>query len=133
MNPDILQFTLDLCMKVIDSINANDSVAMLNQTSILLKLQDKEFLKDNNLIKIKEKIDKTLTNEKNMRVLRMMQTIKTEVDTRIEYFDADIGADHRLFYQQEMEQEMISFEQEIRKAISTIITELKTEEGIDVG
>jgi hypothetical protein len=124
MNDDTIQFTLDLCTKIIDSITANDNVAMLNQTSVILKLYDNEFLKQNKLLELKKKIELTLSNEKNMRILRMMQTVKTEVDTRIEYFDADVGSDQRLFYQQEMEEEMIMFENEIRTAVSKIIIEL---------
>lgn len=131
MNPDTTQFTLDLCTKIIDTINVGDNIAMLNQTSILLQLYTKDFLKQNKLLELQERIDKVLGNEKNMRILRMMQTIKIETDTRIEYFDENIGSDHRLDYEQGMEEEMIGFEQEIRTAVSKIIKELSTEEGVD--
>jgi hypothetical protein len=131
MNPDTTQFILDLCTRIIDSINQNDNVAMLNQTSVMLQLYDKEFLKQNKLLELQKRIDATLTNEPNMRILRMMQTIKIETDTRIEYFATDCGSDERLDYQQGMEEEMISFEQEIRTAVSKIIQELSTEEGVD--
>jgi hypothetical protein len=131
MNSDTIQFTLDLCMKIIETINTGDNVAMLNQTSIILQLFDKEYLKQNKLIDLQKKIDNTLKDEKNMRVLRMMQTIKIETDTRIEYLDEDRGSDQRLFYQQEMEEEMIQFEKEIRTAVSTIIKELSEDEGVD--
>jgi hypothetical protein len=131
MNPDTTQFTLDLCTRIIDTINVGDNVAMLNQTSVLLQLYDKEFLKQNKLLELQQRIDGVLGNEPNMRILRMMQTIKIETDTRIEYMDKDIGSDERLFYQQEMEEEMIGFEQEIRTAVSKIIKELSAEEGID--
>jgi len=131
MNNDTIQFTLDLCMKIIDTINTGDNVAMLNQTSILLQLFDKEYLKKNKLADLQKRIKATLTNEPNMRVLRMMQTIKTETDTRIEYLDEDRGNDERLFYQEDMEKEMIGFEEEIRTAVSTIIKELSEEERVD--
>jgi hypothetical protein len=131
MNPDTTQFILDLCTKIIDSITIGDNIAMLNQTSIILQLYDKDFLKQNKLLELQKRIDATLTNEKNMRILRMMQTIKTETDTRIEYYDRDVGSDERLYYAQEMEEEMIDFEQEIRTAVSKIIQELSTEQGVD--
>jgi len=131
MNGDTIQFTLDLCMKIIDTINTGDNVAMLNQTSILLQLVDKEYLKKNKLIDLQKRIKVTLTNEPNMRILRMMQTIKTETDTRIEYLDQDRGNDERLFYQEDMEKEMIVFEEEIRTAVSIIIKELSDDEGVD--
>lgn len=131
MNQDTTQFILDLCTKIIDSITVNDNIAMLNQTNVLLDLYDKDFLKQNKLLELQKRIEATLTNEKNMRILRMMQTIKTETDTRIEYFDSDIGSDSRLFYQQEMEEEMIGFEQEIRTAVSKVIKELSVDEGVD--
>ena len=130
-NPDTTQFVIDLCIRIVDAINQGDNVAMLNQASIMLQLYDKDFLKQNKLLDLQRRIDATLTNEPNMRILRMMQTIKIETDTRIEYMDENIGSDHRLFYQQEMEEEMIGFEQEIRTAVSKIIKELTTEEGVD--
>jgi hypothetical protein len=99
--------------------------------SLILKMFDNKYLKANNLIELQKRIKATLTSESNMRTLRLMQTIKTETDTRCEYFDADVGSDSRLFYQEEMEEDMISYEEEIRTAISKIIKELSEEEGID--
>lgn len=131
MNDYTTQFIIDTCTKIIDSITINDNIAMLNNMSLILKMFEKDFLKQNKLLELQKRIDATLTNEQNMRILRMMQTIKTETDTRIEYFDKDIGSDERLFYQQEMEEEMIGFEQEIRTAVSKIIKELSAEEGVD--
>jgi hypothetical protein len=132
MSEETERFIIDTCTRILDSITNDDNIAMLNQTSMILQLYDKEFLKANKLLKLQEKIDNTLTNEKNMRILRMMQTIKTETDTRIEYYDQDIGQDERLFYQQDMEEEMIAFQQEIRVAVSKIIKELSADDRVNV-
>jgi hypothetical protein len=132
MDDLISQFIIETCQKIMDSITINDHIAMLNNTSLLLKLFDKEYIKQNKLTNLQERITGTLTNEANMRTLRMMQTIKTETDTRIEYFELpNRGSDERLFYQEEMEEDMINYEEEIRTAISKIIKEISTEEGID--
>jgi hypothetical protein len=131
MSEETERFIVDTCTRILDSITQDDNIAMLNQTSMLLQLYDKEFLKENKLLTLQGKIDNTLINEKNMRILRMMQTIKTETDTRIEYYDKDVGSDERLFYQEEMEEEMLTFQQEIRTAVSKIIRELTSDEGVD--
>lgn len=114
-----------------DSITNDDNIAMLNNTNLVLNLFDKKYLKQNNLTDLQKRINNTLTNEANMRILRMMQTIKTETDTRIEYYDEDRGSDNRLFYQQEMEEEMLNYQQEIRQAMAIIIKELSDDKEVD--
>lgn len=95
---------------------------------------DKEFLKANNIFDLQKSIDKILNNEKHMRILRLMQTIKTEVDSRIFYYDRDYGSDPTLFYQKETEETMLSLESDIRKAVAVIIQEIDQEEETpDVG
>ena len=131
MNDYTSQFIIDTCTKIIDSITNDDNIAMLNNTNLILNLFDKKYLKENQLTDLQKRINATLTNEANMRILRMMQTIKTETDTRIEYYDEDRGQDNRLFYQQEMEEEMLNYQQEIRQAMAIIIKELSEEEGVD--
>ena len=131
MNDYIAEFVIDTCTKIMDSITNDDNIAMLNNTNLVLNLFDKKYLKQNNLTDLQKRINNTLTNEANMRILRMMQTIKTETDTRIEYYDEDRGSDNRLFYQQEMEEEMLNYQQEIRQAMAIIIKELSDDKEVD--
>ena len=114
------------------AINEDQHINMLNETELLLNTLDTKFLTKHRLTKLQKKINKVLTSEENMRILRLMQRIKTETDTSVEYYDKDIGQDERLFYQQEMEEEMLEFQNEIRKALATIIKE-KTSGAIDLG
>jgi hypothetical protein len=66
-----------------------------------------------------------------MRTLKLMQRVKTEIDTSIEYYDEDVGQDSRLFYQTKLEGMMIGLQEEIRGVLAVIIRE-KTGSGIEV-
>lgn len=127
-----IDFFFEQIRNIMSAINEDQHINMLNETELLLNTLDTKFLTKHRLTKLQKKINKVLTSEENMRILRLMQRIKTETDTSVEYYDKDIGQDERLFYQQEMEEEMLEFQNEIRKALATIIKE-KTSGAIDLG
>jgi hypothetical protein len=126
------EFLFDEIKTLMEAITENDHVAMLNHTSLILQsIPDDTKKRLPQTKKLLEKINRTLHHEGNMRILRLMQRIKKEVDTAIEYFDEDIGSDHRLFYKEELEDEMIMYENEIRKIIADIIKD-QTENTINI-
>ena len=129
---DPIDFIFDEIKEIMESINQDQHITMLNHTELLLNTLDEKFLEQHQLKELKNKINEILTSEKNMRVLRLMQRIKKETDTSIEYYDADRGQDERLFYQQTLEEEMLELQNEIRKALAIIITE-KTSGTLDLG
>jgi hypothetical protein len=114
-----------------EAINKDDHVTMLNETDLILKVMGQEFLKAHKFGKIHIKIKELLNDEPSMRILKLMQRVKTEVDTSIEYYDKDRGQDERLFYQTPIEEQMIHIQEDIREILSTIIRE-KTGSGIEV-
>lgn len=127
-----VDFLFDEVRNIMESINEDQHIKMLNETELLLNTLDDKFLKEHRLNKLKTKINKILTTEQNMRILRLMQRIKKETDTSIEYYDADRGQDDRLFYQEELEEEMLDLQNQIRKALAIIIKE-KTSGTLDLG
>lgn len=128
---DPIDFFFETIRNIMESINEDQHISMLNQTELLLNTLEDKFIKEHKLTDLKNKINQILTSETNMRVLRLMQRIKKETDTSIEYYDADRGQDERLFYQQGLEEEMLGLQNEIRKALSTIIKE-KTSGTLDI-
>lgn len=116
------EFLFDEIKVLMDCISESDHVAMLNHASLILSsIPDETKKRLPQTTKILTKINKVLTYEPNMRILRLMQKVKKEVDTGIEYYSPEIGNDERLFYKQNLEKEMISFEHEIRKVMADII------------
>lgn len=112
---------LNLIEKIQTAIAEDEAISALSETDLLLKILDDEYKKKNKLDKIQKKITHFLTNPNNSRMLRLQQRLKREIDTAIEYYDEDIGNDHRLFYQKEMEEDIIALYDEIRTAMATII------------
>jgi hypothetical protein len=128
---DIIDWIYEQTNKIMEAINKDDHVMMLNETDLLLKVMGQEFMNAHKFGKIYAKIKEILNDEPSMRVLKLMQRVKTEVDTSIEYYDKDRGQDERLFYQTPIEEQMIHTQEDIRKVLSTIIRE-KTGSGIEV-
>jgi hypothetical protein len=128
---DIIDWIYEQTNKIMEAINKDDHVTMLNETDLILKVMGQEFLKAHKFGKIHAKIKEILNDEPSMRILKLMQRVKTEVDTSIEYYDKDRGQDERLFYQTPVEEQMIYIQEDIREVLSTIIRE-KTGSGIEV-
>lgn len=125
-------FLFEEIRNIMEAINEDQHIKMLNETELLLNTLEEEFIKKHQLKKLQNQINKILTNEPNMRTLRLMQRIKTETDTSVEYYDTDRGQDERLFYQIELEEEMLTLQNQIRKALANIIKE-QTSGTIDIG
>jgi hypothetical protein len=107
-----------------DAISESDHISMLNHASLILSMTSDETKKRLPQVnKLLLKINKVLTYEPNMRILKLMQKITKEVETSVEYYSPPISNDERLFYKQNLEQEMINFGHEIRRVIAEIIKE----------
>ena len=126
MNEDeFIDFFFDEIKELMDSISEGDHVSMLNHASLIINMTPEETKKRiPETKKLLLRINKVLTFEPNMRTLRMMQKLNKEPETGIEYYSADKGRDDRLFYKENLEKEMITFEHEIRKIIAEIIKDM---------
>jgi hypothetical protein len=128
---DIIDWIYEQSNKIMEAINIDDHIKMLNETDLILKVVGKEFLTIHKFNKLQQQIHLILNNEPDMRTLKLMQRVKTEIDTSIEYYDEDVGQDSRLFYQTKLEGMMIGLQEEIRGVLAVIIRE-KTGSGIEV-
>jgi hypothetical protein len=128
---DIIDWIYEQSNKIMEAINSDDHIKMLNETDLILKVVGKEFLTLHKFNKLHQRIHLILNDEPDMRALKLMQRVKTEIDTSIEYYDKDVGQDERLFYQDKLETAMIELQEEIRGVLAVIIRE-KTGSGIEV-
>lgn len=119
-------FMYNECMRIMDALNNDDTIAMLNETQIILRIIPDDIKFD----KLEKDISKILQDDKTMRILHLMKKIKAEVETAIEYYYIDRGRDERLFYQEDLEKKLNKLKEEIRIAISII---LKNYGGIELG
>lgn len=126
MNEDeFIDFFFDEIKELMDNISEGDHVSMLNHASLIINMTPEDTKKRlPETKKLLIRINKVLTYEPNMRILRMMQKLNKEPETGIEYFSQDKGKDDRLFYKENLEKEMIGFEHEIRKTIAEIIKDM---------
>lgn len=107
--------------KIMESINQDEPLKTLNETSLLLKTMDETFTQEHNLTPLQKKIDKILLDPDNNRLLRINTIIKREVETYIEYLDEDIGQDQRLYYHAPLEQDIQIINEETRRFLSLVI------------
>lgn len=119
--PEAYSLLIDQIKTVMVSINADDPYTTMNETDLLLKTLNQEFKKKNDLDQLQTKIDNFLLVPANNRILRLNSRIKQELETAIEYYDTDIGNDTRLFYQENLEQDILEVIGEIRSFLALII------------
>jgi len=118
-----LDYTISQVEKISEAMNEDKIVTTLNETSILIKtLPFKDEFKE-----IEKQIDGILNNSEILRKLRLNQTIKNETETRIEYYDEDIGEDKRTKYDEETENKILKLQKKIRIMLGKIIQETSGE------
>jgi hypothetical protein len=120
-----IDYTYEQTIRIIHCMSVDDYHGMLNETDILLNCFDDEQIKVLGLSFLAKKISGLLVDEKWMRLVSLLQKIKAEVDTGIEYFDDDRGLDERLIYRPKLEKELLELKRDIRKAISNILKKKK--------
>ena len=115
--------------KIMDSINLDKPVTTLNETDLLIKTLPKKFIdKHKETIIVEAKIRNILMDKIAMRHLRLIQNIKSELETSTEYYDQDVGTDKRLNYKEGFEEVMTELNEEIRKLLSNVNKDLITED-----
>jgi len=115
--------------KIMDSINLDKPVTTLNETDLLIKTLPKKFIdKHKETIIVEAKIRNILMDKIAMRHLRLIQNIKSELETSTEYYDQDVGTDKRLNYKEGFEEVMTELNEEIRKLLSNVNRDLITED-----
>lgn len=119
--PEALSLLIDQIKTVMVSINADDPYTTMNETDLLLKTLVPEFKKTHDLDKLQKKIDNFLLQPANNRILRLNSRIKQELETAIEYYDADIGQDTRLLYQNDLESDILEVMGDIRTFLALLI------------
>jgi hypothetical protein len=119
-NADIIISQIQIIMSAIDE---DQCYTALNECDFFIKMLPVELQKEKNIAKLQKRLNNFLLNQSNVRILRLLQKLKTEVDTAIEYFDLDIGTDERLFFQTELEQDLLLTYAEIRNMFGWIIRE----------
>ena len=116
-------------IKIMDSINLDKPVTTLNETDLLIKTLPKKFIdKHKETIIVEAKIRNILMDKIAMRHLRLIQNIKSELETSTEYYDQDVGTDKRLNYKEGFEEVMTELNEEIRKLLSNVNRDLITED-----
>lgn len=118
---EVVDTILNQVEKIMHAIAEDEAITVLSETDLLLKILDEQYKKEHDLDKLQEDIDHFLTDPNNTRLLRLQQRLKREVDTAIEYYDEDIGNDHRLFYQKDLEDDIVKIYSEIRTGLGIII------------
>lgn len=128
-NPEGYGLLVSQITTIMTAINNDEPITILNETSLLIKTLDEEFKKEHPKIKkLEKKIKQLITNPKNNRIIRLNNIIKKEIETYIEYLDRDIGQDERLYYQEQLEEELTTITEEIRELLSLIIKHKLTDE-----
>lgn len=126
--PEYYAHLLETIRKILEGINKDEPLTTLNETSTLLKTLPDEFKKKHSLNKLERDIHHLLNNPQINRLIRLNTILKTDIETYIEYLDEDIGQDHRLYYQENLENDLITINEKIREFISIIITEKLNDE-----
>jgi len=119
-NADIITNQITIIMGAIDEDQCYTAV---NECDLLIKMLPLEIQAEKAVIKLHRRIKNFLLNQNNVRILRLLQKLKTEVDTAIEYFDEDIGTDARLNFQTELEADLLIAYDEMRTFFAWIIRE----------
>ena len=112
---------LNQCEKIMNAIAQDLAIVAFSETDLLLKILDDEFKKSHKLDKLQIKVSHFLLNPDNSRLLRLQQKLKEDQEVAVEYFAEDIGNDERLFYQTELEKDVLEIYDEIRTGIAIII------------
>lgn len=126
--PEAYALLIKQIENITTALTQDDQISVLTETDILLKTLNSKFIKEHQLEKLQKRIDHFLLNQTNYRLLRLNQKVKLEIDTAIEYYDKDIGMDDRLFYQEELEQDLMELNRDIRNFIAIIIKKKLSEE-----
>lgn len=122
--PEAYSLLIGQIEKIMNAIDLDEPMTALSETSLLIKTIPKEtFEKYPQIKKLEKKINGMLLNPRTHRLLRLNSVLKKEIETYIEYLDEDIGNDARLYYQEELEAELMLLMEEIRNFISIIIKE----------
>ncbi len=125
--PEAYSLLIDQIRSITKSLNADDAISAISETDTLMKTLSKENIEKYKLKELQRLCNTFLLDNKNNRILRINQRIKEEQETAIEYYDKDIGEDHRLFYDEELEKELLKTYNEIRKLLATLIKEKLTD------
>lgn len=113
-------FVFEIVRTIINGINKDEHITVLNNVSLLFNIIDPD-LKDKEIKSLEKEVDEILNNHNTMRVLRVINKVKEENSTSIEYYYKDRGRDARLFYNYELENKMMTLNKRIRIALSKII------------
>lgn len=123
-------YIYSLTERILNYIREEDYLGMLNETDVLLKFLEDNFKNEQSLEKLEKEIHTLLLDESRMRIVKLLQSVKTEQDTKIEYYDIDRGIDERLKYRGTVEKELLTLQEKIRDMISKV---LKNKSRIDYG
>ena len=123
-------YIYSLTERILNYIREEDYLGMLNETDVLLKFLEEDFKIEQSLEKLEKEIHTLLLDESRMRIVKLLQSVKTEQDTKIEYYDIDRGIDERLKYRGTVEKELLTLQEKIRDMISKV---LKNKSRIDYG
>ena len=124
-------FLLEQTSAILSGMNKDDHVCVLNHTDILLSMIPDSIIKELKLQKLKFEVQALLQDKDQMRVLHLLQKVKEELETSIEYYYKDRGRDDRLYYNVDVETKMIRINAEIRKAIGSLLKTIGGE--VDLG
>jgi response regulator RpfG family c-di-GMP phosphodiesterase len=117
--------------KVNESIDNDQPYPALNQTDFLIMMLKPEEKAKYELKELQKGIDTFLLNPLNNRILRLNQWVKSDQETAIEYYSRDIGNDERLFFQEELEKDLINLMKLIKQKMAEITKDKLGDDGLD--
>lgn len=120
-SPEALAILSDQITSIRTAMNEDYQYTALAETDLLLKTLTPQFIKDKKLDDLQKLISTILRKPEYNRILRMNQRIKIDQETALEYYDEDIGTDERLFYQKDLEKDLIKANERIREFLAILI------------
>ena len=124
-------FVLDQVERIINAMNQDKPVDVLHETDLLLKTMPDDFKKEHEFNELEDEIRVLLSTHKNIRLLRINQRVKQDVEMGLEYYGDDIGTDKRLFYNIDVEDDLQVMYEKIRGLLGVAVKEQGEEMNYD--
>jgi hypothetical protein len=130
--PEFYSLLISTIQQLGEALSDDAPMRVLTLTDILLKASGEEFVKKHDLEDLQDSIHNMLLNKTNFRVIRLNNLIKGEMELGCEYLDKNRGSDTRLYYNEELEDELMDIYKRVRDFLAILIRE-KLNENFEIG
>lgn len=121
-------FLYEQVIKIMTAMNQDQQYTMLNETDLILNIIPPSFKEAYDFLELGKEVRGILNNKDKLKHLKLIQRIKAETETGIEYYSQDLGDDERLLYGEDFENTMMTLQQKIRDALGKIMKKLLVED-----